>query len=156
MRKTLMTAAAAFVAGGIVAGAALSVAQPAPGAPPAGPVGRPHPGMMQNQGHPGWMQGPGHPGMMGWGHGPGAMRGRFGEMRKFALIFRAPDRNLSPADVQKIAEAFLLWNGNHTWKVTGVAASTDGQIVFNLATPDGSVIAKFSMDPHNGHVKRLG
>lgn len=145
MRKSLMIAAAAFVAGGIAAGAALSVAQPAPGAAP--PDGQPHPGMMQGQDHAG---------MMGWMHGPGGMHRRFGELRQFALVFRAEDRNLSPADVQKIAEAFLLWNGNHTWKVTGVAAASDGQIVFNIATAEGSTIAKFSMDPHNGHVKRLG
>ena len=35
----------------------------------------------------------------------------------FALIYRQQDRKLTPPDVQKIAEAFLLWHGNHTWKV---------------------------------------
>ena len=40
-----------------------------------------------------------------------------------------------PPDVQKIAEAFLLWNGNHTWKVVDVAPTSDGAIGFALATP---------------------
>ncbi len=77
-------------------------------------------------------------------------------MRPFALIYRQPDRELSPADVQKIVEGFLLWNGNHAWKVTDVAPTTDGPIGFSLATPDGSVVAKFTMDPHSGQIARVG
>ena len=44
------------------------------------------------------------------------------------------DRKLTPPDVQKIAEAFLLWNGNHSWKVIDVAPAPDGTIGFALAT----------------------
>ena len=62
---------------------------------------------------------------------------------------------MTPADVQKIAEAFLLWNGNHTWKVIDVAPTPDGAIGFSLATQDGSVIAKFTMDPHSGRIRRI-
>ena len=51
-------------------------------------------------------------------------------LRNFALVYRQADRQLAPADVQKIAEAFLLWNGNHTWKVTDVAATDAGPIGF--------------------------
>jgi hypothetical protein len=146
MRQTIIAAAAAFVLGGIATGAVLSQAQPAPpqpapdGAPPA----------------------PGHHWMGGWDHHPGpeehgAMMHHRGEMmRAFALIYRHQDRALAPADVQKIAEAFLLWNGNHTWKVIDVAPTTDGPIGFSLATPDGGVIAKFTMDPHTGRIARAG
>ena len=137
MRQTLAAAAAAFVIGGFVTGAALSYAQPAP--PQAETVPPPPPGM-------GWR----HP-MMGGSfrhHGPGS--------GPFALVFRQQDRNLSPADVQKIAEAFLLWHGNHTWKITDVAATSDGPIGFNLSTPEGSVIGKFTMDPHTGRIRRIG
>jgi hypothetical protein len=74
----------------------------------------------------------------------------------FALVYRAPDRNLAPADVQKIVEAFLLWRGNHTWKATNVAATADGAVAFSLSTPEGSVVAKFTMDPHTGRVTRVG
>jgi len=74
----------------------------------------------------------------------------------FALVFRQADRNLSPPDVQKIVEGFLLWRGNHTWKVINVAAAPDGAIGFALATQEGSVIARFTMDPHSGRVTRVG
>jgi hypothetical protein len=76
-------------------------------------------------------------------------------LRKFALVYLAADRQLTPADVQKIAEAFLLWNGNHSWKVTNVIPGPDGVIGFNLATAEGSVVAKFTMDPHTGRLTRV-
>jgi hypothetical protein len=137
MRQTLVAAATAFVIGGIATGAMLSHAQPAPppmqqtdaAAPP------PH----------GWMA-------MGHRHGHGSPF----RPRDFALIYRQPDRQLAPADVQKIAEAFLLWNGNHTWKVTNVAATPDGPVGFSLTTPEGSIVAKFTMDPHTGRISRVG
>jgi hypothetical protein len=97
---------------------------------------------------------------MGWMHRMHGMHGMHGRPpfrpQTFALIYSAPDRNLSPADVQKIAEGFLLFRGNHTWKVTNVAPASDGAIGFSLSTPEGSVIAKFTMDPHTGHVTRVG
>jgi hypothetical protein len=139
MRKTILAAVAAFVLGGATTGALIAVAQPAP--PPPDAAGGPPP-----------PRGP-----MGWMHRMHGMHGRppF-RPDTFALIFRAPDRNLSPADVQKIAEGFLLWRGNHTWKVSDVAPTADGAIAFSLTTPDGSVVAKFTMDPHTGHVTRVG
>lgn len=143
MRQTILAAAAAFVVGGIATGAVLSQAQPAP--PPA----------QQVDGAPA----PGHHWAGGWGHHPG--QGGQAWMHHhhphpFALVYRQQDRNLAPADVQKIAEGFLLWNGNHSWKVTNVAATADGPIGFDLATQEGSVIAKFTMDPHTGRIHRVG
>jgi len=138
MRKIILAATAAFIVGGIAAGAVMSQAQPAP--PPGAP--------MDGQAHHGPF------GMMGWHHGEQHER-RFNP-RDFALIYRQADRQLAPADVQKIAEAFLLWNGNHTWKVANVAVTTDGPIGFSLTTPEGSVIAKFTMDPHTGKITRAG
>lgn len=145
MRQTILAAAAAFVIGGIATGAVLSQAQPAP--PPAQAMDGAPP--------------PGHHWMGGWGHHPGP-EAHGGWMHHghhphpFALIYRQPDRQLAPADVQKIVEGFLLWNGNHSWKVTNVAAGPDGAIAFDLATPEGSVIAKFTMDPHTGRIHRVG
>jgi hypothetical protein len=148
--RQIFIAAAAFVAGGIATGAVLSQAQPAPppteqrdGAPPRG----------------GMMDPPPHEGMMHWMHHH--MHGQqMGERpfhpRDFALIYRQEDRNLASADVQKIAEAFLLWNGNHTWKVVEVAPAADGAVGFGIATPEGSVIARFTMDAHTGRVNRVG
>src|ERR1700750_2867395 len=95
MRRVIMTATAAFVAGGIATGAALSLAQPAPPpAPGAAVMPTPHAAGAGWRGHDGRQQ------------AAGAMH----RMRTFALFFRQQDRALSPADVQKIAEAFLLWN----------------------------------------------
>ncbi len=140
MRQTVVAAVVAFVLGGAVAGAVLSRAQPAP--PPPGPG----------------MDGPPPRRWMGWGHGPGADQagGPVEGLRAFALVYRPADRALTPADAQKIAEAFLLWNGNHTWKVADVAAAADGPIGFSLTTAEGSVVAKFTMDPHTGRVIRVG
>jgi len=143
MRNTLLAAAVAFVVGGASVGSLITYAQPAP-PPPAGPVAQgPHPGMDG----PGW-HGPDGPmaWMHRWHHRPA-----FGT---FALVYPQKDRNLSPADVQKIAEGFLLWRGNHTWKVVNVAATSDGPIAFSFATPDGTVIASFTMDPHTGRLER--
>ncbi|HBK08607.1 MAG TPA: hypothetical protein DDZ81_22600 [Acetobacteraceae bacterium] len=139
MRQTLLAAAAAFVIGGIATGAALSQAQPAP--PPAQQMDEMPP----------------HPGMMGWAHHRhDRMRDRAFNPRDFALIYRQEDRNLAPDDVQKIAEAFLLWHGNHSWKVSNVAATAGGPIGFSMTTPEGSVVAKFTMDPHTGRIQRVG
>ncbi|HVC59390.1 MAG TPA: hypothetical protein VND19_03360 [Acetobacteraceae bacterium] len=140
MRKTLLAAAAAFVIGGATVGSLISYAQPVP--PPG-----PGPGM----GGPGWHHGGPVEWMRHWreAHGPVAPGA-------FALVFRQADRNLTPTDVQKIAEAFLLWHGNHSWKVVDVAANAGGAIGFALATQQGSVIARFTMDPHTGRVTRVG
>ena len=146
MRQTIIAAAAAFVMGGIATGAVLSQAQPAP--PPTQQVDGAPP--------------PGHHWMGGWGQhrpgpeGGGAMMHHHRHEHPFALIYRQHDRNLAPGDVPKIVEGFLLWNGNHTWKVTNVAAGADGAIGFDLATQEGSVIAKFTMDPHTGRIHREG
>jgi hypothetical protein len=157
MRKTIVTAVAAFALGGITTGVILAQAQPA-GPPPDGPGGRFHgPGMMGGPGGPGAGMGPGMgPGMGGWGE---RMREhharRMAMMRNFALIYRAEDRKLTPPDVQKIAEAFLLWNGNHTWKVLNV--KPDGDVIgFDFGAADGTVIASYTMDPKNGHLQRRG
>ena len=144
MRKTILATVAVLAIGTGTAGVLIAEAQPAP--PPGPDAGAP-PGPQ----HMGWMRR-----MHGWGEG------RWGEGRRpvepgtFALVFRHEDRQLTPPDVQKIAEAFLLWRGNHTWKVVNVAAAPDGSIGFSLATQEGSVIASFTMDPHSGRVTRTG
>lgn len=153
MRQTILAAAAAFIIGGIATGAVLTQAQPAPpaesmdGGPPRGPSDGGPP-----RGHHwmGWAEHR-HPGPMGQG-----WRDQHGVMRTFALIYPQKDRDLSPADVQKIGEGLLLFRGNHTWKVTDVAPTSEGAIGFSLSTPEGSVVAKFTMDPHTGEVHRAG
>jgi hypothetical protein len=136
MRRTILAAVAVLAIGGAATGIMIANAQPA--APPAGMEGGPH-----------WMD---------WMHRGHDRQGREGmqRLRTFALVYPQEDRKLTPPDVQKIAEAFLLWRGNHTWKVVEVAPTADGAVGFALATQEGSVIARFTMDPHSGRVTRTG
>ena len=123
MRKTILATMTVVLLGAGVA----AIAQPAPGGPGAGPPGGPPNGRMAGPMRDGPMrdgpmrdgsaQGPGAdsdrgPGMMGRMHGHHADRPF--DPRAFGLVYRQADRRLTPPDVQKIAEAFLLWNGNHT------------------------------------------
>jgi hypothetical protein len=142
MRKSILAALAVLAMAGVGTGVLIANAQPAPA--PAGVDGSSHDG-------PPWMGG-----MHRAQHGREMHRHRAVAPGTFSLVHRQRDRQLSPADVQKIAEAFLLWNGNHSWKVTEVAATSDGAIGFALTTAEGSVIARFTMDPHSGRVTRNG
>lgn len=138
MRNSIVAVATAFVIGGAATGAFVAHAQPVP---PAAPP----PGAMMDGPPPSpWMQRMRGPHM----EGPG--------FETFALVHRQEDRQLSPADVQKIAEAFLLWHGNHSWKIVDVTATPEGPVSFAVATPEGSVIARFTMDPHTAKVTRRG
>ena len=154
MRKTIMLA---LLAGSLVgAGTAVGITQAdAQGAPPPPPPGMAGPGMAgPGMGAPGMHRPIGdvpHGPMEGGMHRMGGMMHR---MRAFALIYPAADRALSGPDVQKIAEAFLLFNGNHSWKVTEVTEEPN-RVTFALATPDGTAIAHFAMDRHTGRPERL-
>jgi hypothetical protein len=148
MNKTIAAAVAAFVAGSISTGVLLVHAQPA---------GLPRGAMDRPMGGPPAADGTGMGGAQGpWGDRMREHHARRMEMmRVFALIDRPDDRKLTPPDVQKIAEAFLLWNGNHSWKVINV--KPDGDVIaFDLATADGSVIAHYAMDPKTGRPSRRG
>ena len=136
MHKSMLAAMAAFVAGGASCGALLANAQPV--ASPSGSVDTMPDGAARTL--------PRGPGLGRRVHAPGT----------FALIYRQQDRQLTPADVGKIAEAFLLWRGNHSWKVVDVTATSQGPVAFGVATAEGSVIARFTMDPHTGRVTRTG
>ena len=142
MNKMIALALAAGIATGGGAVLAGAQAQDAPRPPP------PPPGMMGEHGPGGWMH---RPGMQG---PDGRMGGMMRRLREFALIYPAADRNLSGADVQKIAEAFLLFNGNHSWRVTEVTEEPN-RVTFALATAEGTAIAHFAMDRHSGRPERL-
>jgi len=159
MRKLILAGVASIALGGLAAGTASKLvwAQPAPpdavavepghpgGAPMPPPLPSPPPGM-----HGPWaMRGPHGP--RGFGEGP-----LTGGPQAAALIFHPEDRQLTAPEVQKIAEAFLLWNGNRDWKVTQVVAGPNGKIGFAFATADGGVIARFTMDSKTGRVARVG
>jgi len=101
MRKSILTALAVLAIGGAATGIVVAQAQPAPPAPDEGGP-PPQRGM-------GWMH-RGHE----WQQRGGMMQ----RLRAFALVYPQKDRKLTPLDVQKIAEAFLLWHGNHDWIVS--------------------------------------
>ena len=150
MRKSLMIAAAGLTLAG--AAGTVAIAQNAPPPAPTTDTATPpqHPGP-HGMGH--WM------GMGGWmhRHGPGeharAMPFAPGTFRLFA---RQPDKHLTPADAQTIAQAILLWNGEHDWKVTQVQSGQDNQVTFAYAAPDGTVIAKFAINQQTGRISRIG
>ena len=73
----------------------------------------------------------------------------------FDLVYAAPDRALTQADVQKIAQAYLLWHGNHEWQVVNLATDGDS-VTFAIATGQKAVVATFAMDRHTGAVVRTG
>jgi len=147
MRGLLLAATAAASIAGFAAGCLLTQAGAQPAPPPvAGDP--PQPG---GPGAPsGWRMGP-HPGGPGW-----QRHAMIHRARTFGLLYRVDDRQLTGPEVQKIAEALLLWNGNRTWKVTEVAAAPDGKVSFAFATADGSAIARFTMDSKTGRVTRIG
>lgn len=152
MRKTILIAATVLaLAGGAGALTITADAQQAPDAgavppgPPPGPAGGPG----------GWHHPPG-PG--GW-HGMGWMHHRpdgMGAWHTFALFHPPVDRQLSGADVQAIAQGFLLWQGNHTWKVADVSETDANAVAFAITTQSGDVVARFTMDRHTGRVQRTG
>jgi len=145
MRGKILAAVTILAIGGT--GALVAYAQPAPPAATAGAQGG---GAQGGVPAPGMEMGHHHSMMMHRMHGEGGPG-----HHTFALLRREEDRKLAPADVQKIAEGFLLWHGNHTWKVTNVAPAADGLIGFSISTPEGSVIAKFTMDSKTAKVTRV-
>jgi hypothetical protein len=133
----ILTALAALTIASAASGMVIAHAQPTP--PPLVAADPPQPSDRATRMQGGYDR-----------HRGGAMPSRY----TFALIYPQEDRKLTPTDVQKIAEAFLLWRGNHSWQVVEVAPAANGAIGFALATPEGSVIARFTMDPHSGRVTR--
>jgi hypothetical protein len=156
MRNAFMIAAATLgiAAAGLGVGLSSPIlpaqAQPAPVAPPPAPDQMHGPGPGPGPWGMGWM----HPGPPGHGM-PGHPGMRWHHDATFALLHRPADRALSGADVQKIAEAFLLWNGNHSWKITGVTEQDEATVGFSIATPSGDVIAHFTMNRHTGQLTRV-
>jgi hypothetical protein len=100
------------------------------------------------------------PGMEGPGMMPPPPRFMMERMRHmeatWGLFFNQGDKNLSNGDVQVLAQAILVAHGNHDWKVVNVGDSPDGRAIFAYATADGSVIARFAVDRHSGHLQRIG
>jgi hypothetical protein len=157
MRKTMLVAAALSMAGA-AAGGTVALAQDASQAPSVSNAA-PADDDTQSGAQP---RGP-HQMRMGWWHrhhgehGPGERgRGMPFMPGTFGLFAPRPDKNLSPADVQQIAQAILLWNGNHDWKVAQVQPGQNHEVTFAYVTGDGTTIAKFAINQDTGRITRVG
>lgn len=138
MRRFIIPAVTALA----VSTAVPVLAQPAP-PPPVAPA--------QTQGRPG----PGGPEMRRMHHD--RMQGERMHGRAMrGLFYRDVDRQLTTADVQKIAEALLLWHGQRDWRVTDVAEGPDNTVRFAFSTKEGGVVARFTMDRKTGRLQRVG
>ncbi|MCK8787452.1 hypothetical protein M0638_24075 [Roseomonas sp. NAR14] len=145
-----------------------------PAPPPDGPPGPRPPGPPRGErmgerggermgGPRGWggpMAGPMMAGPMG--APPGPMGGPMGPMMRhrggpFAgLIFHRGDRHLTPPEVQRIVEGFLLWNGERSWRVVDVKEAEENTVEFGLAPAEGGAFARFRMDRATGRIHRVG
>jgi len=160
MRWTVIGVAGILGAAGAVAGLLDARAQQSAGpfVLAASGQGQPGPDGMgfDDNGGPG--EGGGHH-MRGWMR-PGGAGGhpeepQMGPPPELGLVYDAPDKQLTTADVQKIAEAFLLIHGNHAWKITNVAQDAD-RITFTVTTAQNALVATFAMNRHTGHLSRTG
>lgn len=155
MRKPIMFAAAGLAAAAL-GGTAFAQSATQPPAPPAPNEAAPPPAPPPPHRH--WM------GMGGWEHhgkpGPDRMGWHHRTMPfapgTFALFAHQTDKHLTTSDVQTIAQGILLMNGEHDWKVGDVAAAPNHQVTFAYTAPDGTVIAKFSIDQQTGRISRVG
>ena len=134
-------ASAAFVAGAILAAAAVTSA-------PAMAHERGGHGMSQGHGMMGQGQGKGHGyGMMGRGGksgcGPGAMGGS------------PVDKELSVEDVTKILEGRLAWRGNDRLKVGKVEEKDENTIIAEIVTVDDSLVKRVEFDRKTGRHRRI-
>ncbi len=84
------------------------------------------------------------------------MHRREGMAGTFALFYPTADRQLGPQDVQIIAQAILLWHGNHTWHVSDIAPGPDDTIQFAYTAGDNTPIARFTINVHTGRITRVG
>ncbi|HET6182884.1 MAG TPA: hypothetical protein VFA03_04750 [Acetobacteraceae bacterium] len=148
MRRTLIAAAAVLP---LTLGTAALAQNAAPPPPAAGPGPAEDAALPPPPRHAG-------PAWGVWHHRPGeaGRRAMPFDPRTFALFHPPANRQLTPADVQEIAQALLLWNGNHSWKVTDVQPAGDNRVGFTYAAPDGTAIAKFTVNTENGRIERVG
>lgn len=145
MRKTVIAAVTALSLAGAAGGAAVAFGQPMPPPPANGPgMNVPPP--------------PGPDGPSAWMHRMWRMRMRNRPFMPgtFALFDRRVDRQLGPQDVQVIAQGILLWNGNHTWRVSDIQPGPNDTIQFAYTAPDGTSIARFAINVHTGRIIRTG
>ena len=152
-------AGAAFVAGAILAAAALT-STPATAHERGGHgTGMISPGMGHGYGMMGHGMSQGH-GMMGQGHGKGhgyGMMGRGGRSGcgPGAMGGSPVDKELSVEDVTKILEGRLAWRGNDRLKVGKVEEKDENTIIAEIVTVDDSLVKRVEFDRKTGRHRRI-
>ena len=160
-------AGAAFVAGAILAVAAM-IGTPATaherGGHGPGIMG---PGMGHGYGMMGYGRGMGHGyGMMGHGHGMSqghgmghghGMMGRGGKSGcgPVATGGSSVDKELGVEDVTKILEGRLAWRGNDRLKVGKVEEKDEKTIIAEIVTVDDSLVKRLEFDRRTGRHRRI-
>ena len=158
-------AGAAFVAGAILAVAAM-IGTPATaherGGHGPGIMG---PGMGHGYGMMGYGRGMGHGyGMMGHGHGMSqghgmghGMMGRGGKSGcgPGAMGGSPVDKELSVEDVTKILEGRLAWRRNDRLKVGKVEEKDENTIIAEIVTVDDSLVKRVEFDRKTGRHPRI-
>jgi hypothetical protein len=166
-------AGAAFVAGAILAAAALTSAPAMAHERGGHGPGVISPGMGHGYGMMGHGQGMGH-GMMGRGHGMGhgmgrghgmghgygmghGMMGRGGKSGcgPGAMGGSSVDKELSVLDVTKILEGRLAWRGNDRLKVGKVEEKDEKTIIAEIVTVDDSLVKRVEFDRKTGRHRRI-
>ncbi len=158
-------AGAAFVAGAILAVAAM-IGTPATAHERGGHgPGIWGPGMGHGYGMMGYGRGMGHGyGMMGHGHGMGhgmgyghGMTGRGGMAGcgPGATGGSSVDKELGVEDVTKILEGRLAWRGNDRLKVGKVEEKDKKTIIAEIVTVDDSLVKRLEFDRRTGRHRRI-
>jgi len=129
--------------GGDVDGGLMMLAQSGPSGPAAGPGAG-----------PGAERGPGPMGWRGGHHGHGFRGGMQGGPGRFGMM--RTDKNLTPDEVRKIAEGFLLWRGERQLRVGAVEPGEGDWINLSVVTADnGGFVLRLAMDKNTGRIRRI-
>jgi hypothetical protein len=150
MSRTLRLTAVAAILGGTLIAAIHAPALGQPAAPP-GAAEAPAPG---RDGPPPWARGRGGPGGHEHGGPRWGMPGMGGPAGRL-FAFRQ-DKALTPDEVRRIAEGFLLYLGEREWRVVDVAEGPDNTVTFGVAPREGVAFMRFAMDRRTGQVRRIG
>ena len=158
-------AGAAFVAGAILAVAALTSAPATAHERGGHGPGIMGPGMGHGYGMMGYGRGMGHGyGMMGHGHGMSqghgmghGMTGRGGMAGcgPGATGGSSVDKELGVEDVTKILEGRLAWRGNDRLKVGKVEEKDEKTIIAEIVTVDDSLVKRLEFDRRTGRHRRI-
>ncbi len=84
----------------------------------------------------------------------GMMRGMMGRGPMGMMMGRRmTDRKLDAAEVKRILDGRLAWQGNKRLKVGTVTEKDDNTVIAEIQTVDGSLVAKWTVDRATGRMR---